>query len=115
MSGNPSQDADCVLQLFYPFREKLSSYRGYKVLGEDGMKGVLRSVIISKNRYGVANQVICLGFWGSVGWWKELPQPDEIKDFTFFLDERKNILYFRNRNLENLVHAQHYQTHCVLI
>ena len=55
------------------------------------MKGVLRSVIISKNRYGVANQVICLGFWGSVGWWKELPQPDEIKDFTFFLDERKNI------------------------
>lgn len=44
-----SQDADVVLQLFFPFREKLTSYRGYKILGDDGFKFILRSIIISKN------------------------------------------------------------------
>jgi replicative DNA helicase len=61
-SGSPSQDADIVLQLFFPFREKLKTYRGFKVLDDDGIGQALRSVIISKNRYGIANQVICLGF-----------------------------------------------------
>ena len=47
-TSSTSQDADCVLQLFFPFREKLTSYRGYKILGEDGFKQILRSVVISK-------------------------------------------------------------------
>ena len=90
-SGNPGQDSDVVLQLFFPFREKLSTYRGFKVLGDDGIGEVLRSIIVSKNRYGIANRVICTGFWGSVGWFKELPEPDKITDFTKFLTERGNI------------------------
>lgn len=90
-SGNPSQDADVVLQLFFPFREKLSTYRGFKVLGDDGIGQSLRSTIISKNRYGVANQVICNGFWGSVGWFNELPDPKTITDFTTFKTEWGNI------------------------
>ena len=91
MSGSPSQDADIVLQLFFPFREKLKTYRGFKVLDDDGIGQALRSVIISKNRYGIANQVICLGFWGSVGWFKELPDPKNITDFTKFKIEQGNI------------------------
>ena len=47
-TASTSQDADCVLQLFFPFREKLTSYRGYPILGEGGFKQILRSVIISK-------------------------------------------------------------------
>ena len=90
-TGNPAQDADVVLQLFFPFREKLSTYRGFKVLGDDGIGEVLRSTIISKNRYGIANRVICSGFWGSVGWFKELPDPDKNTDFTKFWTERGNI------------------------
>lgn len=90
-SGSPSQDADIVLQLFFPFREKLKTYRGFKVLDDDGIGQALRSVIISKNRYGIANQVICLGFWGSVGWFKELPDPKNITDFTKFKIEQGNI------------------------
>lgn len=90
-SGNPSQDADVVLQLFFPFREKLSTYRGFKVLGDDGIGQSLRSTIISKNRYGIANQVICNGFWGSVGWFTELPDPKSITDFSKFKTERGNI------------------------
>ena len=91
MSGNPAQDADVVLQLFFPFREKLSTYRGFKVLGDTGIGEVLRSTIVSKNRYGIANRVICSGFWGSVGWFKELPDPDQNTDFTKYWKECDNI------------------------
>ena len=92
-SGNPSQDADVVLQLFFPFREKLSTYRGFKVLGDDGIGQNLRSTIVSKNRYGQANQVIFNGFWGSVGWFTEIQDPkiSKITDFTSFKTERGNI------------------------
>ena len=44
-----------------------------------------------KNRYGIANQVINLGFYGSVGWWIQLPKPDEIIDYTLFQTEQGNI------------------------
>ena len=90
-SSSPSQDADAVIQLFFPFREKLSSYRDYKILGEGGMKQYFRSAIISKNRYGIANQVIGMSFYGSVGWFNELPPGRDITDFTQYCDESTNI------------------------
>lgn len=90
-SGSPSQDSDVVMQLFFPFREKLATYRGYKILGEQGLGQIHRSVILSKNRYGIANQVINLGFYGSVGWWIQLPSPDQITDYTQFQIEQGNI------------------------
>lgn len=61
-SGAPAEDCDVAIQMFYPFREKLVSYRGYRIIGDDALKGWHRSVIINKNRYGVANQVINCGF-----------------------------------------------------
>jgi len=66
-SGSPAEDADVVIQLFSPFREKLVSYRGFKVLGDDGLKDRLRGVIITKNRYGIANQAIVNAFYGEIG------------------------------------------------
>lgn len=90
-SGNTVQDADVVLQLFYPFREKLSTYRDYKILGDNGLRDAFRSIIISKNRYGVANQVIGCSFYGSVGWFNELPPGKEITDFYKYQDEATNI------------------------
>lgn len=90
-TSGPIQDADVVLQLFFPFREKLTSYRDYKILGDGGMKQFFRSCIISKNRYGIANQVIGMAFYGSVGWWKELKQGKEINNFTQYCDEATNI------------------------
>lgn len=90
-TGNVGQDSDVVLQLFYPFREKLATYRGYKILGDQGLTRWHRSIIISKNRYGVADQVINTWFAGSVGWWKELPNPDQIIDYTQLQTEYNNI------------------------
>ena len=79
------------MQLFFPFREKLATYRGYRILGENGLGQIHRSLILSKNRYGIANQVINLGFYGSVGWWFQLPNPDQITDYTKFYYEYNNI------------------------
>ena len=80
-----------VLQIFYPFREKLSTYRNYPILGDNGLKGIARSIIATKNRYGIANQVIMSAFYGSVGYWVEMPKAEEIKDFTKYLQEENNI------------------------
>ena len=90
-TGGVGEASDVVLQLFYPFREKLATYRGYKILGEQGLTRWHRSIIISKNRYGVADQVINTWFAGSVGWFKELPPPDNITDYTQFQTEQGNI------------------------
>lgn len=90
-SGSPSQDSDVVMQLFFPFREKLATYRGYRILGDNALGQVHRSIILSKNRYGIANQVINLGFYGSVGWWIQLPAPDQITDYTLYHSEYNNI------------------------
>lgn len=90
-TGNVGQDSDCVLQLYYPFREKLTTYRGYKILGDDGIGRYHRAIIISKQRYGVADQVININFFGSVGWWKEMPSPDQITDYTKLKTEIGNI------------------------
>ena len=90
-SGAPSQDSDIVIQLFWPFRDKLSSYRDYRILGDNGIGSAFRSLIISKNRYGIANQVIGTAFYGSVGWFKELDPGKDIPDFTIYRSEQNNI------------------------
>lgn len=90
-SSTPAQDADVVLQLFYPFREKLTSYRGYPILGDNGFKNTFRSIITSKNRYGIANQVIGCAFYGSVGWFKELDKAENISDPSIYFYESDNI------------------------
>lgn len=61
-TGAVAEDSDAVIQMFFPFREKLVSYRGYRIIGEDALKQNHRSILITKNRYGVANQVINCGF-----------------------------------------------------
>ena len=83
--------ADVVLQIFYPFREKLATYRDYHILGDNGFKGNFRSIIVSKNRYGIANQVLGCAFYGATGWWKDLPPGKEIPDQTVYFDQATNI------------------------
>lgn len=90
-TGNVAQDSDVVLQLYYPFREKLATYRGYRILGDNALGRDHRSIIISKQRYGVADQVININFFGSVGWWIALPPPDQITDYNLYHSEYNNI------------------------
>lgn len=77
-SGNPAEDANIVMALFYPYREKMTSYRGFdiKQLGDN-----FRSAIVLKNRWGAADLAVGLGFYGKCGLFKELPKANEILDY----------------------------------
>lgn len=77
-SGNPAEDANIVMALFYPFREKMSKYRGYdiKQIGEN-----FRSAIVLKNRFGSADIAVGLGFYGKIGKFAEMPKSSEIMDY----------------------------------
>jgi replicative DNA helicase len=73
-SGTPSEDADLVMAIFNPFREKMSKYRGFII---PKIREYLRSILILKNRYGDADKFVAMNFFGSVGLFKELPDLEE--------------------------------------
>ena len=81
-SGNPAEDANIVLALFYPFREKMTTYRGYdiKQIGEN-----FRSAVVLKNRWGSADIAVGLGFYGKTGLFKELPKATKITNYEKYL------------------------------
>lgn len=83
-SGTPSEDAEIVMALFNPYREKMTSYREYKI---KILKEFFRSVLVLKNRYGEADKMVPLNFFGTVGYWRELPLPTEIslEDYDRYL------------------------------
>lgn len=82
-TGNPAEDANIVVALFYPFREKMTSYRGYdiKQIGEN-----FRSAVVLKNRWGSADIAVGLGFYGKTGLFRELPIATKITDYGKYLN-----------------------------
>ena len=85
-SSEPLQAADICIALFSPFRQQLKTYHKYKITSDDigpGLEDVLRSAIILKNRYGIANRFVILGFQGSIGRFVELPKSDLI-DYSIY-------------------------------
>lgn len=77
-SGSPIQDSEVVLSLFSPHREKLSTYRGYDI---KQLESNFRVITCLKNRYGESDIEIGCAFYGKVGYFAELPKPDEIYDY----------------------------------
>lgn len=86
-SSVPGFDAETVLAVYNPFKDKLQKYRGYDLKQLDGK---CRSVICLKNRYGESDAADVLYFDGLIGYFKELPPPSEIYDYgNIFKDESK--------------------------
>lgn len=77
-SGNPSQDCEVAISVFDPFREKLASYNKYDV---KTLEDNFRVVTVQKSRDGEACKEIGVNFFGRMGYWKEMPKPDEIYDW----------------------------------
>ena len=77
-TGAPAQDAEVIISLFNPFREKLASYKGYDI---KQLAGNFRVLSVLKNRYGEADVEVGCGFYGKIGMFRELPLPDEIYDY----------------------------------
>ena len=82
-SGGPSEDSEVVLAVFHPHREKLVTYKDYKI--KDTLENIFRAIIVLKNRYGDTDVSIGNCFYGSVGVWKELPKGKEINDYEPYL------------------------------
>lgn len=75
-SGNPAQDADTVVALFNPIRHRLTNHNGYDM---NTYGSFYRGLSVLKNRDGIDNVDIAMGFIGAIGKLKELPTPDELK------------------------------------
>ena len=76
-------DSDIMIAVFNPSREKLTSYRGYKI---KALEAKFRSIILLKNRYGDGDISIGCNFFGKCNLWKELPKADQIQDYEKFTD-----------------------------
>lgn len=77
-TGAPAQDSEIIISIFNPFREKLSSYRGYDI---KSLGGNFRVLTVLKNRYGEADVEVGCAFYGKISYFAELPKPDEIYDY----------------------------------
>ena len=94
-SGAPAQDAEVIISLFNPFREKLASYKGYNI---KELEGNFRVLSVLKNRYGEADVEVGCAFYGKIGLFKELPKPDEIYDY----EKYKNPNWILDKETDNL-------------
>lgn len=72
------EDSHVVFALHAPIKFKLTSYRGYNIkeIGHN-----FTACLLLKSRFGTSDIMDALGFYGSVGIFKELPRPDEIMDY----------------------------------
>ena len=77
-SGGPVQDAEVVISIFSPHRERLATYNKYNI---GILQDKFRAITVLKNRYGEADVEVGVNFFGRCGIWKELPKPDEIYDY----------------------------------
>lgn len=80
-SSSPSQASEIVIGIYHPFREKLKKCRGYNI---EEMGDRFRLLQVLKNRFGVSDKVVGSGFYGEIGYWKELPKPEDINDYTLY-------------------------------
>ena len=93
-SGSPIQDSEVVLALFSPYREKLSTYRGYDI---KQLENNFRIITCLKNRYGESDIEIGCAFYGKIGYFAEIPKPEEIYDYSkyytskWLIDDKNNI------------------------
>lgn len=78
-SGGPSQDAEIVISIFSPIRERLNTYNKYDI---NILRDKFRAVTVLKNRYGEADVEVGVNFFGKCGIWAELPLPEHIYDYN---------------------------------
>ena len=80
-TGGPSEDAEIVLTVYNPAKDKLAEYRSYDI---KQMGDSFRSIICLKSRYGDANKADCCYFNGKLNIWEEMPPPDKIYDYSIY-------------------------------
>lgn len=82
-SGGPVTDAEIVISIFNPNKERLATYNHYDIAT---LGNTFRSICVLKDRYGDTDIEIGCNFFGKINVWKELPLGTQITDFTKYTD-----------------------------
>lgn len=95
-SGNTVNDCSVMLAIYDPFKMGNKSHRGYHV---EEMPGRFRTCQVLKNRFGECDVEVGLNFFGEINYFKELPTPDKISDYTQY-NEPDYILNELNNSIQ---------------
>lgn len=99
-SGNPYNDSEICIGIYYPLKYKIKNHRGYPIIVENNQQGSFiglrdryRSAILIKNRLGVSDRLVPLNFFGEIGYFIELPKADSVtnwKEYYYLKDNERN-------------------------
>ena len=89
-TGNTFNDCQVCLGVYYPLKHKLKTHRGYPIINDacsdfKGLRDRYRAICLIKNRMGVSDRVIPVNFMGEIGYYRNLPKPEEISDWKPYL------------------------------
>lgn len=93
---NCVNDCSVMLAIYDPFKMGNKSHRGYHV---EEMPGRFRTCQVLKNRFGECDVEVGLNFFGEINYFKELPTPDKITDYTQY-NEPDYILNELNNSIQ---------------
>lgn len=84
-TGNTYNDCEICIGVYHPLKHKLKTHRGYPIICDSsadfkGLRDRYRSLCLIKNRLGVSDRLIPVNFIGEIGYYRNLPKPEEISD-----------------------------------
>lgn len=107
-SGNPYNDCEICIGIYYPLKYKIKTHRGYPIINETnqqnaflGLRDRYRAAILIKNRLGVSDRIVPLNFFGEIGYFLQFPKVDSVtnwKDYCYLKDNQRN----KHKNKEDL-------------
>jgi len=83
-SSGTTDASEVVIALYSPYREKVAVCEGYPIAKILKNRFILVEII--KNRYGRSGINIGSNFFGEINMFRELPKPNEINDYTPYLE-----------------------------
>jgi hypothetical protein len=86
-TADPSEDAEIILAIYHPFREKAAKHNDFDMRK---FRDKYRAIQILKARMGEADKFVSTSFFGSIGYWRELPKPEVVTNMS--KEEVNNLL-----------------------
>lgn len=68
-----------MLAIYHPWREKATSHKGFNI---KILQNNYRAIQVLKARLGEADKSIGVNFFGSIGFWREMPKPEDFENAT---------------------------------
>lgn len=85
-SSGTTDASEVVIALYSPYREKIARCSGYPIQNVLKDRFILLEII--KNRFGRSGLNIGTAFFGEISMFKELPKPEEIGDYSKYINLR---------------------------